>query len=144
MATKISLKIGNKSGLDKVLKIIDSELKNQQRSLYRARKATLEKARSLSAKKIQEELNLLQSSIKTEIKADAGNFTEEKSRLFALKKGIKMQKYRGRKALKGGGVSVQIKNKVAKSYLIWGGVFTAILLAISLIWVFLAALNLDA
>jgi len=40
--------------------------------------------------------------------------------------------------------AVQIKNKVAKSYLIWGGVFTAILLAISLIWVFLAALNLDA
>jgi hypothetical protein len=40
--------------------------------------------------------------------------------------------------------AVQLKNKVAKSYLIWGAALTALLIAVSVIWVFLASLNLDA
>ncbi len=41
-------------------------------------------------------------------------------------------------------VAVQLKNKVARIYAIWGAVFIALFLAISAIAVFLGALNLDA
>jgi hypothetical protein len=40
--------------------------------------------------------------------------------------------------------AVLIKNKVAKSYAFWAAVFIALFIGISVIWVFLASLNLDA
>jgi hypothetical protein len=40
--------------------------------------------------------------------------------------------------------AVAAKNKIARIYAFWGAVFIAIFLGISLIWVFLSALNLDA
>jgi len=39
--------------------------------------------------------------------------------------------------------ATQLKNKVARSYLVWAAALTALLIGVSVIWVFLASLNLD-
>jgi len=40
--------------------------------------------------------------------------------------------------------AVKAKNIIARRYAIWGAVFIAVFTSISLIWLFLRALNLDA
>ena len=40
--------------------------------------------------------------------------------------------------------AAKAKNIIAKRYTIWGGVFVVLLTSISLIWLFLRFLNLDA
>jgi hypothetical protein len=40
--------------------------------------------------------------------------------------------------------AVKAKNIIAKRYAIWGGVFIVLLTSISVIWLFLRFLNLDA